>query len=203
MVTHALAPIVSVRRHAGTRSGRVVTPAVRTVRQSAAAGQRGKERRVAMGKNVGAVDRFLRVIVGAVLIALVFVGPRNSLGLDRPDPDRDGADRLVPRLPPARYPDLLSRKEFLTEFFAECAAVGGCGSRRRGRCASGIARPGVCDREGKRCDRRFGRRRLCCRRRPRERGWRSAAARGSAGSCQSSPARWEWCTAPPQTSPRP
>jgi hypothetical protein len=29
-----------------------------------------------MGKNVGAVDRVLRVIVGAVLIALVFVGPQ-------------------------------------------------------------------------------------------------------------------------------
>ena len=33
-----------------------------------------------MGKNVGAVDRVLRVIVGAVLIALVFVGPRTPWG---------------------------------------------------------------------------------------------------------------------------
>ena len=33
-----------------------------------------------MGKNVGAVDRILRVIVGAVLIALVFVGPQTPWG---------------------------------------------------------------------------------------------------------------------------
>jgi Protein of unknown function (DUF2892) len=33
-----------------------------------------------MGKNVGAIDRMLRVIVGAVLIALVFVGPQTPLG---------------------------------------------------------------------------------------------------------------------------
>ena len=33
-----------------------------------------------MGKNVGVVDRILRVIVGAVLIALVFVGPQTPWG---------------------------------------------------------------------------------------------------------------------------
>ena len=33
-----------------------------------------------MGKNVGSVDRILRVIVGAVLIALVFVGPQTPWG---------------------------------------------------------------------------------------------------------------------------
>ena len=33
-----------------------------------------------MGKNVGAVDRILRVIAGAVLIALVFVGPQTPWG---------------------------------------------------------------------------------------------------------------------------
>ena len=33
-----------------------------------------------MGKNVGAVDRILRVIVGAMLIALVFVGPQTLWG---------------------------------------------------------------------------------------------------------------------------
>lgn len=31
-------------------------------------------------KNVGAVDRILRVIVGAMLIALVFVGPQTLWG---------------------------------------------------------------------------------------------------------------------------
>ena len=33
-----------------------------------------------MGKNVGAVDRTLRIIVGLVLIALVFVGPQTPWG---------------------------------------------------------------------------------------------------------------------------
>ena len=33
-----------------------------------------------MGKNVGTIDRILRVIVGAVLIALVFVGPQTLWG---------------------------------------------------------------------------------------------------------------------------
>jgi hypothetical protein len=33
-----------------------------------------------MGKNVGSVDRILRVIVGAVLIVLVFVGPKTPWG---------------------------------------------------------------------------------------------------------------------------
>jgi hypothetical protein len=39
-----------------------------------------RERRVAMGKNVGSVDRILRVIVGAALIALVFMGPQTPWG---------------------------------------------------------------------------------------------------------------------------
>lgn len=30
--------------------------------------------------NVGGIDRVLRIIVGIVLIALVFVGPKTSLG---------------------------------------------------------------------------------------------------------------------------
>lgn len=30
--------------------------------------------------NVGAVDRILRIVVGAVLIALVFVGPKTAWG---------------------------------------------------------------------------------------------------------------------------
>ena len=33
-----------------------------------------------MGKNVGTVDRILRVIVGAVVVALVFVGPQTPWG---------------------------------------------------------------------------------------------------------------------------
>lgn len=33
-----------------------------------------------MGKNVGSVDRALRVIVGLLLIALVFVGPQTPWG---------------------------------------------------------------------------------------------------------------------------
>lgn len=33
-----------------------------------------------MGKNVGTVDRLLRVIVGVILIALVFVGPQTPWG---------------------------------------------------------------------------------------------------------------------------
>jgi hypothetical protein len=33
-----------------------------------------------MGENVGSVDRILRAIVGAVLIALVFVGPQTPWG---------------------------------------------------------------------------------------------------------------------------
>lgn len=32
------------------------------------------------GKNVGTVDRVLRIIVGVVLIALVFVGPKTPWG---------------------------------------------------------------------------------------------------------------------------
>jgi Protein of unknown function (DUF2892) len=33
-----------------------------------------------MGNNVGTVDRILRLIVGAVLISLVFVGPQTQWG---------------------------------------------------------------------------------------------------------------------------
>lgn len=33
-----------------------------------------------MGKNVGGIDRVLRLIVGIVLIALVFVGPQTPWG---------------------------------------------------------------------------------------------------------------------------
>ncbi|AHX15331.1 membrane protein [Dyella jiangningensis] len=33
-----------------------------------------------VGKNVGVVDRIIRIIIGGVLIALVFVGPRTSWG---------------------------------------------------------------------------------------------------------------------------
>lgn len=32
------------------------------------------------GKNVGTADRIVRVVIGAVLIALVFVGPRTPWG---------------------------------------------------------------------------------------------------------------------------
>lgn len=33
-----------------------------------------------MGKNVGKIDRTLRIIFGAMLIALVFVGPKTPWG---------------------------------------------------------------------------------------------------------------------------
>jgi hypothetical protein len=33
-----------------------------------------------MNKNVGTIDRLLRIVVGAVLIALVFVGPQTPWG---------------------------------------------------------------------------------------------------------------------------
>jgi hypothetical protein len=33
-----------------------------------------------MGRNVGTVDRILRIIVGVILIALVFVGPQTPWG---------------------------------------------------------------------------------------------------------------------------
>lgn len=33
-----------------------------------------------MGKNIGTVDRVLRIVVGVVLIALVFVGPMTPWG---------------------------------------------------------------------------------------------------------------------------
>lgn len=33
-----------------------------------------------MGKNVGTIDRVLRVVVGLILIALVFVGPQTPWG---------------------------------------------------------------------------------------------------------------------------
>ena len=33
-----------------------------------------------MGKNVGTVDRVLRLIVGIILVALVFVGPQTPWG---------------------------------------------------------------------------------------------------------------------------
>jgi Protein of unknown function (DUF2892) len=33
-----------------------------------------------MGRNVGGIDRILRIIVGLVLIALVFVGPQTVWG---------------------------------------------------------------------------------------------------------------------------
>lgn len=33
-----------------------------------------------MGKNVGTVDRVLRIVAGVILIALVFVGPQTPWG---------------------------------------------------------------------------------------------------------------------------
>lgn len=33
-----------------------------------------------MGRNIGTVDRVLRIVVGIVLIALVFVGPQTPWG---------------------------------------------------------------------------------------------------------------------------
>ena len=33
-----------------------------------------------MGKNVGTVDRILRIVAGLVLIALVFIGPQTPWG---------------------------------------------------------------------------------------------------------------------------
>jgi len=33
-----------------------------------------------MGKNVGTIDRALRIVIGLVLIALVFVGPQTPWG---------------------------------------------------------------------------------------------------------------------------
>jgi hypothetical protein len=33
-----------------------------------------------MGMNVGSLDRWLRVIVGFVIVSLVFVGPRSAWG---------------------------------------------------------------------------------------------------------------------------
>ncbi len=33
-----------------------------------------------MSKNVGAVDRMIRLIIGVVLIALVFIGPKTEWG---------------------------------------------------------------------------------------------------------------------------
>jgi hypothetical protein len=33
-----------------------------------------------MGKNVGAVDKVVRVIIGLALIAMVFVGPKTAWG---------------------------------------------------------------------------------------------------------------------------
>ena len=33
-----------------------------------------------MNRNVGTLDRILRVVVGAILIALVFVGPKTAWG---------------------------------------------------------------------------------------------------------------------------
>jgi len=33
-----------------------------------------------MGKNVGGIDKILRVVVGVVLISLVFIGPKSVWG---------------------------------------------------------------------------------------------------------------------------
>lgn len=33
-----------------------------------------------MSRNVGTLDRILRIVVGAILIALVFVGPKTAWG---------------------------------------------------------------------------------------------------------------------------
>lgn len=37
-------------------------------------------RRIAVTRNEGTIDRLLRVVVGLILIALVFVGPRTAWG---------------------------------------------------------------------------------------------------------------------------
>jgi hypothetical protein len=39
-----------------------------------------EEERTEMSKNEGTIDRVLRIIVGAILIALVFVGPQTPWG---------------------------------------------------------------------------------------------------------------------------
>jgi hypothetical protein len=41
---------------------------------------RRRQRETVMGKNVGTIDRTLRIVVGLVLIALVFVGPQTPWG---------------------------------------------------------------------------------------------------------------------------
>jgi hypothetical protein len=45
-----------------------------------ASGQSGKTKEVRMTSNVGNADRIIRIIVGLVLIALVFVGPKTMWG---------------------------------------------------------------------------------------------------------------------------
>jgi Na+/proline symporter len=42
--------------------------------------QTARRRRNDMGKNVGTIDRALRIVIGLVLIALVFVGPQTPWG---------------------------------------------------------------------------------------------------------------------------
>jgi len=38
------------------------------------------QKEIAMWKNVGAIDRVLRVVIGAILLALVFIGPKTAWG---------------------------------------------------------------------------------------------------------------------------
>ena len=59
-----------------------------------------------MKKNIGGVERVIRIIAGAVILSLAFRGSCDSLGLSRDRTARNWPHRLVPGLYALRLLDL-------------------------------------------------------------------------------------------------
>ena len=59
-----------------------------------------------MTKNVGSLDRGLRIVAGVVLLSLTVIGPKTLLGSRRHRAIADRRDELVPCLHAVRHPDV-------------------------------------------------------------------------------------------------
>jgi hypothetical protein len=66
-----------------------------------------------MGKNVGTVDRVLRIVAGVILIALVFVGPQTPWGWIGVIPIATALIGWCPAYRLLGHPDLFGRRAFL------------------------------------------------------------------------------------------
>ena len=65
-------------------------------------------------KNVGTIDRVLRIVVGLALISIVFIGPQTPWGWIGVVPLGDRAVGLLPIIQPAGNQDLPCPKGLIT-----------------------------------------------------------------------------------------